>query len=254
MHGAEGKLYVVGIGPGAPEHLTARAVDVIDDSEVIIGYDVYLDLIGPLIKGKQIVQSKMGAEPERARLALEQAAFGKRVALISGGDPGIYGMAGPVIQRLVELPPEEAVEIRVEVVPGISAASVCAALVGAPLTQDYVVMSLSDRFVPWEIIHRRLVAAMDGDFVLVIYEPSSRHRPDNMRKAWEVISSYRLASTPVAVIREATREGQRLAVTTLDSLMDFDFDMRTTVIVGSSQTLARGKWMVTRRFYEPPAE
>jgi precorrin-3B C17-methyltransferase len=244
-----GKLYLVGIGPGALEHMTVRAMKALEDSQVVIGYSMYLDLIQPLLGGKEVIHSAMGDETERALKALERAAGGGRVSLVSGGDPGIYGIAGPVYEALLTITPEEAQAFQTEIIPGVTAASMCASLVGTPLMQDFAVISLSDRFVPWSVIEKRLEHLLLADVALVIYEPASRHRPSHTEQAWKVISRYRGTQTPVAIVRDATRPDQSVAVTVLSRMLEHQFDMRTTVIVGSSRTLSRKDLMVTPRSF-----
>ncbi len=250
MEHKRGKLYIVGIGPGGKEHLTFRAVEALRDADVIIGYSLYLDLIAHLLADKEVIRSAMGDERERALNSIERAVAGGRVALVSGGDPGIYGMAGPVFEALFTVATEEAEQIQVEVIPGVTAASACSAIVGAPLAQDFAVVSLSDRFVPWDVITRRLQLVLDAGMALVLYEPASRHRPTHMAEAWKVLSRFRGPDTPVAVVRDASRADQSAIVTTLAHLLEQKFDMHTTVIVGGSQTLARGRFMVTPRFHQ----
>lgn len=246
-----GVVYVVGIGPGSLDDVTARAREAIRRSDVVLGYKAYLDQIGPLISRKEVLSFPMGSENERAAIAVARASAGAHVALVSGGDPGIYGMAGPVYEALLGLPETGDGLPRVEVIPGITAASAAAALVGTPLMQDFAVLSLSDRFVPWEVIQKRLQAAMEGDFALVIYEPWSRRRPWQLRESRRLMLLHRPPDTPVAVVRNATRHAQNVALTTLGAMLDREIDMRTTLIIGNSQTVARRGLMLTPRFHRP---
>ena len=245
---SRGSLAVVGIGPSGVTDMTHRAHQTILDSDVVIGYQVYLDQVAPLLSGKEVLASRMGKERERAMIAFDRAAAGARVALLSGGDAGIYGMASPIVEELIAAG-ELDHAFDVVIVPGLTASVASASLVGAPLAQDHAVISLSDRFVPWSVIEERLRAVMLADLVLVIYEPSSKHRPLNMSKATDVIREFRGSDTPVAVVTDAYREGQGVELTSLEHLLDYEFDMRTTVIIGNSQSVMNGRWMATPRFH-----
>ena len=242
-----GGLTLVGIGPGGLDYLTRRAERAIREADVVVGYRFYLELILPLIEDKEFVEFPMGAEIERAREAVRRAREGQRVALVTGGDPGIYGMAAPVYQALLELEEDEAAAVNLEVVPGVTAATASAALVGTPLIQDFAVISLSDRFVPWDVIEKRLRNALDADLAVVIYEPASRHRPSHMTKAWRIISEFRTEDSPVAVVRDATRPDQTVTVTTVGEMMELPYDMKTAVIIGNSTSyVARGLMLTPR--------
>lgn len=244
---AAGRLTLVGIGPGGLDYLTRRAERAIREADVVVGYRLYLELLIPLIEDKEFIEFPMGSEIERARESVARALNGDRVALVTGGDPGIYGMAAPVYRALLELGEDEAASVRLEVVPGVTAATASAALVGTPLIQDFAVISLSDRFVPWDVIEKRLRNALDADLAVVIYEPASRHRPSHMMKAWRIISEYRKKDSPIAVIRDATRPDETTTVTTVGEMMQLPFDMKTTVIVGNSMSyIARGLMLTPR--------
>lgn len=244
-----GTVYVVGIGPGNLDDVTPRAREAIGRARVVLGYQAYLDQIKPLVRHKEVLSFPMGSENERAAIAVARARAGADVALVSGGDPGIYGMAGPVYAALLDIPEATDGSVRVEVIPGITAASATAAVVGTPLMQDFAVLSLSDRFVPWEVIQKRLRAAMEGDFALVVYEPWSKRRPWQLQEARRLMLLHRPAETPVAVVRDATRATEKAVLTTLGAMLDCEIDMRTTVIVGNSQTVVRGGLMLTPRFH-----
>ena len=244
------KLSIVGTGPGGLYDLTPRARDAIVGSEVIIGYKAYLEPISELTEGKRILRFPMGKEKDRALAAFEHMAQGHNVALISGGDPGIYGMAAPVFETMSDLTVSERAQMPVELIPGVTAASACASLAGSPIMQDYAVISLSDRFVLWEVIERRLVAVAGAEMSVVLYEPSSRHRPDSMKKTVRALKTVLPDNTPVAVVRDAFRDGQEVLLATLADLVGMSLDMKTTVIVGSSQTVSDGVRMVTARFYQ----
>jgi adenosylcobyric acid synthase len=243
-----GKLYVVGIGPGGSEHITPAALQAIEAAQVVVGYKTYLDLIPQCLAGKEVVSSGMRQEVERCRQALELAAAGRTVALISSGDAGIYGMAGLVLE-LAEEPRQNPIDIRI--VPGLSAVQAAAARLGAPLMHDFAVISLSDLLTPWPLIRRRLEAAAAADFVVALYNPKSRGRTLQIAEAQEILSRHRAPQTPVGIVRNACRPGEEVTVTTLADFIAHDIDMLSIVIIGNSQSRldAAGR-MVTPRGYE----
>ena len=228
--------------------MTQRAHRAILHSEVVVGYQAFLDRVPELLSEKEIISSSMGDERERALISLDRAGGGSHVALLSGGDPGIYGMASPIIEELISFgvdpPPFE-----VTIIPGVTASTASGSLLGSPLAQDHGVISLSDRFVPWDVISKRLNALLVADLVVVIYEPSSRHRPENMKKAHGVMQEHRRPETPVAIVKDAYRETQSVTFTSVGRLLDHEYDMRTTVIIGSNETIQSGRWMSTPRFH-----
>jgi len=250
------KLYIVGTGPGDISHLTEAARRAIAASTTIIGYDTYIDLIRPLLGGKQIVATAMMQEVDRCRAAIRLARDGETVALVSGGDAGIYGMAGLVFE-LIQIdgqhdedgaagpsPPE------ISVIPGISAIQAAAAVLGAPLMHDFAVISLSDLLTPWDLIKSRLDAAARADFVIVIFNPRSKSRVTQIEEARRIVLGARPAETPAGIVRNACREGESATVTTLGSLLDHEIDMSTIVIIGNSSTFVdRQGRMVTPRGY-----
>ncbi len=239
----KGRIYVVGIGPGGSDHITPAAQKAIRDADVIVGYKTYLDLIQSLIKDKEIMSSGMRQEVDRCSRAVDIAAEGKAVAVICSGDPGIYAMAGLVFEVLSGQ--ESAVsgqEIYVEVIPGIPALSACA-------MHDFASISLSDLLTPWEVIIKRLEAAASADFVIVIYNPKSKGRPDNIDKARDIIMKYRPETTPVGIVKAATRSNETIVITDLKNMLDQEIDMQSTVIIGNSQTFLWNKRMVTPRGY-----
>lgn len=259
-----GRLCLVGLGPGHGEHMTGRARDAVAASEVVVGYTTYLRLIRPLVEGKAVVQTGMTEEVGRAVTAVELAEAGRRVAVVSGGDAGIYGMAGLVMEVLAERgwtpadarPPWARLwtrpgggDLEVEVVPGVSALNACAALVGAPLMNDFAAVSLSDHLTPWEVIARRLEAAGAGDFVTVLYNPSSGRRTWQLAEACRILRRYRDGATPVAIVKSAYRDRQEIRLSDLDHLPKAEIGMLTTVIVGNSTTKALGDLLVTPRGY-----
>jgi len=245
---SQGRLYIVGTGPGRVSFLSQRAREVIEQCGVIIGYSTYIRLIDNLIKNKEAVSFGMRKEVERARYAIKRALKGENVCLISDGDPGIYGMAGVVLQLLDR---EEKERIKIEIIPGITAACSCAALLGAPLTHDFVVISLSDLLTNGELIKRRIELAAKGDFVVVLYNPKSKRRTDILKRAWEILMRYKSPKNPVGIVRNAQRDDEEVIVTTLkDMFLSKRIDMTTNIIVGNSETYVKGKFMITPRGYE----
>jgi precorrin-3B C17-methyltransferase len=213
-------------------------------ADVVVGYKPYLELVTDLVTGKRTVASGMRQETARAEAAVAEATTGFRVAVISTGDAGVYGMAGLVLELLPEGSP-----VTVEVVPGVTAASAAAACLGAPLMNDFAVVSLSDLLTPLETIERRLRAAADGDFVIALYNPRSTKRDEPLRRALAILREQRAPATPIGLVRNALREGQEARVTTLGELREEDVDMLTILIVGNSTTLVRDGRMVTPRGY-----
>jgi precorrin-3B C17-methyltransferase len=245
----DGTLAVVGIGPGAPEQLTPAARAAIAGAEVVVGYATYLELLGPLLAGKVVVAGRMTAEIARAREAVARARAGARVALVSSGDAGIYGMATLALEVLRELGWRRGDAPRVDIVPGVTAMSAAAALAGAPLGHDFCAISLSDLLTPWPVIARRLEAAAGADFVVALYNPASTRRRAALAEARAILLRHRSGSTPVAVVTDAYRPGARCTLTELDRLLDEDVGMTTTVLVGSSQSYAFEGLLVTPRGY-----
>ncbi|SMC16445.1 precorrin-3B C17-methyltransferase [Desulfacinum hydrothermale DSM 13146] len=250
---------MVSLGPGDALHLTPRARQALEEADVIVGYKTYVDLIRPLVQGKEVRASGMKREIARCREAIEAAEEGRRVALVSSGDAGIYGMAGLVFDvcRAKGLPVRtwegaeggKAQGLRVEVVPGVAAFNAAAALLGAPLMHDFAAVSLSDHLTPWERIERRLDAAAGADFVIAVYNPRSKSRPDLLEKARGILLRHRSAETPVGVVRRAMREGQRCWITTLGGLDPEEVDMQTVLLVGNSRTYVWEGHLVTPRGY-----
>ena len=247
-----GTLYVVGIGPGGHEHMTFAAREAIEGADTVVGYKTYLDLIEPLLAGKDVVSSGMKKEVDRCREALELARAGKIVALVSSGDAGIYGMAGLVLE-LVESDPVGEPEI--VVVPGVSAVQAAACRLGAPLMHDFAVISLSDLLTPWPLIRRRLDAAGRADFVIALYNPRSKGRLRQLDEARAILLRHRGPRTPVGIVRNACRPDETVTVTDLAHLSDQEVDMLSLVLIGNSATRidAAGR-MLTPRGYELKAE
>ena len=244
-----GKISLVGLGPGSPEHLTPAARQAILDAETVIGYATYLKLIEPLLAGKEVIKKPMTEESDRAIEALDRARAGKKVALVSSGDPGVYGMAGPAYEVLFEAGWTGEAEFDVEVIPGASALNSCAALVGAPLTHDFCAISLSDLLTPWPVIARRLDAAAQADFVVALYNPKSGRRSQQIVHAQALFLAHRDPQTPVAIVKSAYRAKQQIELTTLARLADAEIGMLSTVLIGNSTTFVRAGRMVTPRGY-----
>ena len=246
---AVGKIMLVGIGPGSVEHMTARARAAIAEADVVVGYVTYIKLVADLLDGKEVVRKGMTEELDRAVSALEAARAGKKVALISSGDAGVYGMAGPTYEVLFQAGWTPADEVQVEIVPGASALNSCAALVGAPLTHDFCAISLSDLLTPWPTIARRLDAVAMADFVVALYNPKSGRRTRQIVEAQRLFLRHRRADTPVAIVKSAYRRRERIEFTTLDHMCEHDIGMLTTVLIGNSHTFVRDGLMVTPRGY-----
>ena len=250
-------MYIVGIGPGGPEHLSHRASQVLASVDAVAGYTTYIDLIRPLIAGKQIVSTAMKKEVDRVSAALELALSGSACALVSSGDPGVYAMAGLVLEMCRERAvavgqagrPADPDRLSVEVVPGIPALCSGASLLGAPLTHDFAAVSLSDLLTPWETIEARLEAAARADFAIVIYNPKSRRRTDHLMRAQQIMLGHRNPHTPVGIVTGAMRDNQRVGLTTLAELHQAEVDMQTTVFIGNSTTFTYDGFMVTPRGY-----
>lgn len=247
-----GRISVVGTGPGHREHMTPCAQEAIRQADVIVGYSAYVGLIHDMVAGKEVFETGMTREAQRCEKAVEWALQGKTVAVISGGDPGIYAMAGLVFQ-ILRKQGRPSGQPPVEVIPGISALSACAARLGAPLMHDFASISLSDRLTPWDLIERRIDAAAMADFVIVLYNPKSRGRSGQIRRAREIISKHRSGETPVGIVRAAMREGEKVVITDLKGMLENEVDMQTTVIIGNSRTFCWDGRMITPRGYERKA-
>jgi len=241
-----GKLFLVGIGPGNPEHMTFKAREAISNSEVVVGYKSYIKLIEPYLGQKEVIATGMGAEVERVKMAISLAKKGRSVSIVSSGDTGIYGMAGLVGEILGE---QSGDDFDIEVIPGVPLLVASATLVGAPISGDFVSISLSDYLVPWQEITLRLELAAQGNFVIVLYNPRSQRRKRQLIKAREIILQYRSPSTPVGIATNAYRQKQEVVITDLEHMLDYEIGMNTTIIVGNSATFTLDGWMVTPRGY-----
>ncbi len=249
MSNKQGKILLVGFGPGSLEHMTLRARSAIEEADVIVGYSTYINLVDDLLEGKEVIRKGMTEEIDRCIQAHEQARQGKIVALVSSGDIGIYGMAGPTYEVLLQAGWKPGEGIEVEVVPGATALSACASLVGAPLTHDFCSISLSDLLTPWEVIEKRLEAAAVADFVVALYNPKSGRRTQQIVEAQKILLKHRSPDTPVALVKSAYRKAERIVLTTLSEMNNQDIGMLTTVLVGNSNTYEQEGLMITPRGY-----
>ncbi len=238
------KLYVIGLGPGDPAQITPKAMAAIAQSDVIAGYTVYIALINQWIENKKILSTPMKQEIDRCRMAIEEAVKGKTVSMVCSGDAGVYGMAGLIYELSAAYPP-----IEIEVIPGVTAACSGAAVLGAPLMHDFAVISLSDLLTPWTRIEERLHSAARADFVICLYNPSSKKRSDYLEKACRIIMEHQSPNTVCGYVKHIGREGQTSMILSLKELATAQTDMFTTVYIGNSQTkVVEGK-MVTPRGY-----
>jgi precorrin-3B C17-methyltransferase len=244
-----GKILLVGIGPGAGEHMTFRARQAIEEADVVIGYSTYIKLVEDLLTGKEVIRKGMTEELDRCTEAHDHARRGRTVALISSGDIGVYGMAGPTYEVLLQSGWRPGSGIEVEVIPGTTALSACAALVGAPLTHDFCSISLSDLLTPWPVIARRLEAAAYADFVVALYNPKSGRRTGQIVEAQRILLRHRSPDTPVAVVKSAYRRKQSIQMTRLAQMADCEIGMLTTVLIGNSSTFVQEGLMITPRGY-----
>ena len=242
------KIYVTGLGPGLYEHMTEAAKNSLKDADVIVGYKTYIDLIKDLIGDKEVLSSGMRKEIDRCQNCLDLAEQGKTVTLVSSGDAGVYGMAG-IMLEIVE---KQKSDVEVVVVPGISAANAAASTLGAPLMHDYCVISLSDLLTDWEMIKKRLRCAGEGDFIVTLYNPKSKGRPDNIVEAQKILLEYKAPETPVGIVRNAKRANESYVITTLEKMCDEEIDMFSMVVIGNSKTYITEDHlkMITPRGYQ----
>ena len=226
--------------------MTSAAKNAVSDSDVVIGYKTYLDLIPDLLIDKEILSSSMMQEVDRCNKAFELAESGKRVALVSGGDPGIYAMAGLIYEMAVA----KDSDIDIEVIPGIAAINGCAARLGAPLMHDFAAVSLSDLLTPWDVIEKRLHGVAAADFVTALYNPKSKKRQEHIVKARDIFLQYRPGTTVVGIVTGATRENEVIVVTDLDNMLKEDIGMQSTILIGNKTTFAWKGKMITPRGYK----
>jgi cobalt-factor III methyltransferase len=245
-----GKILVVGFGPGSIKHFTQRAKEAIHESDCIIGYKTYVDLVQDVVSNQEIISTGMAEEVSRAQAAVKLAESGRNVAVISSGDAGVYGMAGLVYEVLIEKGWTEKNGVEVEVIPGISAINSCASLLGAPVMHDGCTISLSDHLTPWNLIEKRIEAAASADFVIAIYNPRSGRRTRQIVQAQNILLRYRSPQTPVGLVKSAYRDRQQVIITTLQDMLDYDIGMLTTVVIGNSTTFLYDNKMITPRGYQ----
>ncbi len=241
-----GKLTVIGFGPGNKDHMTLRAIQAIDEADIVTGYTTYIDILSESFPNKRYKATGMMREVERCRMAVRDAMDGLDVAMVSSGDSGIYGMAGIVYQVAEEMK----ADLKIETVPGVTAASMAASVLGAPLMHDTALISLSDLMTPLELIMKRVEAASSSDMVICLYNPKSKNRSDYLDKAADIIMSHRGPDAPVGIVRNAGRSGESMAITELKGLKDAAVDMLSIVIIGNSQTYVSNGRMITPRGYK----
>ena len=236
----------MGFGPGSREDMTQRAVNAIEDADLVIGYTTYTDLLREYFPDKEYKATGMMREVERCRIAIEDAEKGQTVAMVSSGDSGIYGMAGIIYQMADEM----GSDVEIETIPGVTAASSAASILGAPLMHDLAIISLSDLMTPIDLIMKRIDMASQGDMIIALYNPKSKKRTDHLQQAAEIIGRYRSPETPVGIVRNAGRKDESKTITEL-GMIDFDdVDMLCIVIIGNSQTYVSNGRMITPRGYE----
>ena len=238
-------IYVIGIGPGCRDLMTQEAISAMEDAEVIVGYKTYIKLVEDFIKDKEVVQNGMRKEVDRCQDAIDIAKTGKKVAVISSGDAGIYGMAGLILELITK----QELDIPVKVVPGVTASIGAAAVLGAPIMHDFCHISLSDLMTPWEVIEKRLRLAAEADFVICLYNPRSKGRSEHLANAFKIMGEFKDGSTPVGIVKDVGREDQEKFICTFDT-MDFErVDMTTMVIIGNKSTYIHDNLMITPRGY-----
>lgn len=238
-------IYVIGIGPGSRDLMTQEAIAAMEDAEVIVGYKTYIKLVEDFIKDKEVVQNGMRKEVDRCQNAIDIAKTGKKVAVISSGDAGIYGMAGLILELITK----QNLDIPVKVVPGVTASIGAAAVLGAPIMHDFCHISLSDLMTPWEVIEKRLRLAAEADFVICLYNPRSKGRSEHLAKAFKIMGEFKDGSTPVGIVKDVGRADQEKFICTFDT-MDFErVDMTTMVIIGNKSTYIKDDLMITPRGY-----
>ena len=237
-------LYIIGIGPGGKDRMTLEAVQKIKESDVIVGYKPYIEYVSEFLTDQETFSTGMTGEIERCKKAIEFAKGGKNVAIISTGDAGLYGMAGPVIELLKDS------DVEFEVVPGVSAVFSAAADLGAPLMMDTAIISLSDLLVSYEKIKERVELAAEADFVISLYNPRSKGRPDYLNEAIQIIKKYRKGTTPVGIVRNSGRDDFSKEIATLDTIDCESVDMKTIVIIGNSTSYIHGDTIITKRGYD----
>ena len=243
-----GKISVIGIGPGGLDEMTPKARKAIENAEVVAGYNTYIRLIEKILGGKKIIGRAMMQEIERSHLAIEEALKGHNVAVISSGDAGVYGMAGLVLEMILDLPEENRPQFKI--IAGVSAVNAAAAILGAPLMHDFAIISLSDLMTPWELIKNRVRSAAQSDFVIALYNPKSKRRVNQLVEVQKILLEFREKNTPVGIVTNAGREGESKIISTLENFIREEVNMFSLVIVGNSQTFVKENFMITPRGYQ----
>lgn len=243
-----GRISVVGIGPGSFDHMTPKALAAITDANVIVGYNTYIKLIEKILAEKKVIGTAMMQEIERCKLAIQAAVNGENVAVISSGDSGIYGMAGLILELVMQQ--EKSLRPEVKIIPGISAVNASAAILGAPLMHDFAVLSLSDLLTPWELIKKRAELIAQGDFVVALYNPKSIKRVNQIQEIREIMLKYKAPTTPVGIVHSATREEEAVILSDLEHFTQEHIDMFSLVIIGNSKTYIEDQYMITPRGYQ----
>jgi precorrin-3B C17-methyltransferase len=241
-----GKIYIVGIGPGHKEQMTLKACNIIEAADIVVGYSTYVEILRKYFTLKEVISSGMRQEVKRCTQSLSLAEAGKVVVLVSSGDPGIYGMAGVMLEVMHKAKSS----IKIEVVPGVTSSSAAAALLGAPLMHDFATISLSDLLTGWEVIKKRIKAAAEADFIISIYNPMSNTRTTQLEEAREIMLKYKAPETPVGIVKNAMRDEQEIYITDLAKMMDYAIDMRTILIIGNAATYRSFDLLITPRGYQ----
>ena len=244
-----GKITVIGIGPGSLLDMTPRAREAISQAQVVAGYNTYIRLVEPLLADKKVIGTAMMQEIDRCRMAVEEAAQGQDTVVVSSGDSGVYGMAGLVLELVLQIPAAERPEFG-GIIAGVSAVNAAASVLGAPLMHDFAVISLSNLLTPWELSRKRIRMAAEGDFVTALYNPKSKKRVQNIEEVREIMLKYRDPATPVGIVTAASREGEQKVISTLQDFTQQEINMFSMVIIGNSQTYVKEGWMITPRGYE----
>ena len=242
------KISVVGIGPGGLDEMTPRARQAIASVEIVAGYNTYIKLIEKIISGKKIIGRAMMQEVERCQLAIEETLAGHDVAVVSSGDAGVYGMAGLVLEMILDLPEDKRPQL--EIIAGVSAVNAAAAILGAPLMNDFAIISLSDLMTPFELIKRRVRSAAEGDFVIALYNPKSKRRVTQLAEVQNILLEFREKNTPVGIVTNAGRDGETKIISTLKDFLQEEINMFSLVIIGNSQTFVKDNFMITPRGYK----
>lgn len=242
------KITVIGIGPGSLMDMTPRARKAIEDAQVVAGYHTYIKLVESLLDGKEVIGTGMMQEIDRCRMAVDKAAAGQETVVVSSGDAGVYGMAGLVLELILQRPEGERPEFG-GTIAGISAVNAAASVLGAPLMHDFAVISLSNLLTPWELIKKRVDMAGQGDFVIALYNPKSKKRVQNIKEVREILLKYRDPKTPVGIVTAATRPDEKKVLSTLDAFTKEDINMFSLVVIGNSQTYIKEGYMITPRGY-----